>query len=170
MKNKIDKKAVFDWSFISLGVALLLYIATMFFTIGCCPLRQVEIEHRVEYTYKDSTILKDSTVVIPVERIVDVVPVYDSLKMETSMAKASAWVDTTTHTLKGNLENKQGIQYKYIYKDRIEYRDSLVYKEVPVEVEVVKTVHPKYEVWLWWWLALSVAGIALFIYKKILPF
>ena len=138
--------------------------------LACGPVKEIPIETRIEYTYIDSLRIKDSTVVIPIERIVDVVPAYDTLKMETSMARSSAWVDTTTHTLKGNLENKQGVQYKYIYKDRIEYRDSLVYRDVPVPVETIKTVHPKYEVWLWWWFALSVAGIALFIFMKIKGF
>lgn len=137
--------------------------------LGCRTIKEIPVEHRIEYTYIDSLRIKDSTVYYPKERIVDVVPAYDSLKMETSLAEARAWVDTTTHTLKGSIENKEGVQYKYIFKDKIQYRDSLVYKEVPVpvEVEIVKTKYPAIFWWLLGWCILSIAGIVLFIYAKI---
>lgn len=143
-------------------------ILTAMLTIltACATIKPVPVETIIQYQTRDSLVLRDSTILIPKERIVDVVPAYDSLRLETSMAFAQAWVDTTTHTLKGKIENKQGTQYKYIYKDRFVTKDSLVYKEVPVPVEVIKTVHPKYEVWLWWWFALTIAAIAILIYFK----
>ena len=100
---------------------------------------------------KDSIRWKDSTVLvpIPVERYVDVVRQYDTLRLETSMAKSEAFVDTLTHTLKGNLEHKpEALKTVIKYKDRIvvEYRDSIVTKEVPVEVEVIKPKTPR---WAW---------------------
>ena len=136
------------------------------FSAGCGTIKEIPVEHRVEYEYRDSVRFKDSTVVVPVERVVDLVPPYDTLKLETSMAAAEAWVDTTTHTLKGKLENKQGIIYKYKDREKIVYRDSLVYQDVPVEVEVVKTVHPSYEPWLWLWGILSLAGLCFWVYKR----
>ena len=136
---------------------------------GCATIRPVPVETVIRYETRDSLILRDSTVMIPIERIVDVVPAYDTLKMETSMAEARAWVDTTTHTLKGELKNKAGTQYKYVDREKIVYKDSIVTKEVPVEVEVVKTVHPKYEKWLWIYTILSLAGLALLAYFKIRP-
>ena len=100
---------------------------------------------------KDSLVIHQDTVKVPVpvERYVDVVPAYDTLRLETTLAKSEAYVDTLTHTLKGNLEHKPGAittDVKYLERIRVEYRDSLVTKEVPVEVEVVKTVTPK---WAW---------------------
>lgn len=100
---------------------------------------------------KDSIRWKDSTVLvpIPVERYVDVVRQYDTLRLETTLAKSEAYVDTLTHTLKGNLEHKpEALKTVIKYKDRIvvEYRDSIVTKEVPVEVEVIKTKTPR---WAW---------------------
>lgn len=134
---------------------------------ACATIKPVPVETIIQYQTRDSLVVRDSTVIIPIERVVDVVPAYDSLRLETSMAFAKAWVDTTTHTLKGQIQNKTGTQYKYIYRDRIVKKDSLVYQDVPVPVEVVKTVHPKYEKWLWWWFALSIAAIMLFVYLKI---
>ena len=134
---------------------------------GCATIKPVPVETIIQYEKRDSLILRDSTVLIPKERIVDVVPAYDSLRLETSMAFARAWVDTTTHTLKGSIENKEGVQYKYIFKDKIQYRDSLVYKEIPVEVEKLVKTHYAYEKWLWIYTILSLAGLALFIYTKI---
>ena len=133
---------------------------------GCGIVKTVPVETIIQYETRDSLVLRDSTVLIPKERIVDVVPVYDSLEMETSMAKAKAWVDTTTHTLKGTLENKQGTQYKYIYKDKIVYRDSIVTKEVPVEVEKIVQSHYRYEKWLWIYLIASLLAIGAYLYIK----
>lgn len=146
---------------------VLAYIALGLLVLGCGSIKQVPVEHQVIYNYVDSLRIKDSTVVIPVERIVDVARDYDTLRMETSKAKAEAYVDTSLHMLRGSIENKAGTEYKYIYQDRIVYRDSIVTKEVPVEVEVEKTVHPKYEKWLWVWLVLSVSAAGIWIFFKL---
>lgn len=105
---------------------------------------------------RDSVVIHkvDSVVIIPVERVVDVVPQYDTLNLETSKAKAIAYVDTTVHALKGKIENKTGSEYKYIYKDRIVYRDSVTVKEVPVPYEVVREI-TKIPKMFWWLLGLT---------------
>ena len=99
----------------------------------------------------------------------DLVAQYDTLNLETSLAKSQAYVDTTTHTLKGNIENKQGIQQQY--KEKIiyrEHRDTLWReKEVPVEVVKEKKVVPK---WCWRLLVFDVVLFLVFaawIYLKI---
>lgn len=137
---------------------------------SCGPIKQIPVQTIINY--KDSTIVNvvDSTVYIPKERIVDVVVQYDTLKLETNMAKAEAYVDTTLHLLKGSIENKKGVQYKYKYKDRIEYRDSIIAKEVPVEVpvEVVKYKHYWYESILWLFALLSIGYIGFKLVKRYL--
>ena len=109
----------------------------------------------------------DSVRYIPKEIVKDIVPQYDTLVMETSMAKSTSYVDTTTHTLKGKLENKKGIEYKYIYKDRVEYRDSIhvVREPYPVEVEKIVHKHYWYESILWLFTILAVVFIAFKIIK-----
>lgn len=131
-----------------------LYFLLFFFilTIFSCKTPQpsvTTIVNRVDstvITYKDSTIYTE----IPVEKIVDIANLLDTLNMETSIAKAQAWVDTTTNTLKGSLENKDTVLPKVVYlpsKVKVEYRDSIQTKEIPVEVIVEKKVVPK---WCWW--------------------
>lgn len=140
--------------------------------IGCRTLKEIPMETKIIYEYRDSTIIKDSVraIDLPVERIIDIKPIYDTLELETSLAASKTWLDTTFHMLRGEIHNKPQANISTPYEEHIVVKDSIVTKEVPVEVEVVKTVHPKYEKWLWWWLAVSVAGIALFIFAKIKGF
>lgn len=117
-----------------------------------CATIKPKPETNTQINIKDSTVVHtiDSVVIRPVERVVDIVAQYDTLKMETSLAKANAYVDTTLHMLRGSIENKNGTKEKYIYKDKIVYKDSIVVKETKVPYEVVKEVTkiPK----LFWWL------------------
>lgn len=144
-------------------LSAIILLATL---VGCAMIRPVPVQTEIRYEIRDSLNLRDSTVLIPIEVVKDMVPPYDTLKMETTMAKAQAWVDTTTHTLKGALTNKQGVQYKYVYRDKIQYRDSLVYKEVPVEVEKIVKTHYPYEKWLWIYVILSLVLAATYICIK----
>ena len=139
------------------GRGIIILLGLLLF--GCKTPQYVPVEHQVIYNYVDSLRIKDSTVVIPVERVVDIVPVYDTLVLETSKAVAKSWVDTTFHGLRGSIENKTGVEYKHIYQDRIVVKDSLVFQDVPVPVEVVKTVHPDYEWVLWVWFVASLVGL-----------
>lgn len=113
-------------SFLITGLILALF--------GCSPIRKTIITEKVEVIQRDSTVIKDSIVITPVEKIVDIVPVYDTLYMETSLAKAKAYVDTNIHILMGNMENKQQLVQKIEYRDKYVFRDTISYKEVPVEV------------------------------------
>lgn len=123
--------------------------------------------------YRDSVVYKVDTlrIPVPVETVREVVPPMDTLSMETSVAEAKAWVDTTTNALKGVLKNKKTAlsQPQVVYKEKIAYRDSLVYKEVPVPVEVEKIVKR-----VPWWAkflstigGLALAAAALYILRKL---
>ena len=147
-------------------------LVTILMLLGCSTLKhQPTTTTNVVTVVKDSLVIHQDTVMIdiPIERYVDVVPVYDTLRLETSLAKSEAYVDTLTHTLKGNLEHKPNslkTEIKYVERTRIEYRDSLVTKEVPVEVEVIKTKVPK---WCWYLLVLNVltlVAIGIRVYLK----
>lgn len=139
---------------------LLLFILLLFVscsTIKYVPVKGVDIYH-TEY------ITKDSIVYTPVEVIKEVVPELDTLYMETSVAKAKAYLDTNLNTLKGEMKNKKEI----IYRDKIVYRDSIVIQkqEVPVEVEVEKKAVPS---WCWWMLGINILviiGFAIRLYFK----
>lgn len=137
-------------------------------TVAGCGLfkHQPSPQEQTIVHYKDSTIVRDSVVVIPVpvEKIVDVVPVYDTLYMETSLARATAHVDTALHLLRGSIENRQDNPVEVVvqYRDRIVVRDSVTVVEKPVEVEVVREVIPKS---YWLWLAISICTLLFIMYK-----
>lgn len=143
--------------------ALLIILTILSLITSCKTIQYVPIESDTKIEYRDTTIYRDSVVYTPIEVVKEVVPELDTLKMETSLAEASAYVDTTTNTLKGSIRNKKGITEKIKYKEKIVYRDSIVTQEIPVEVEVEKEVkvHPWYERILWF---LSVIGCTSIIY------
>lgn len=89
---------------------------------------------KIETIYKDSIRYVDS--IIPVERYVDIARDYDTLTLETSQAKAQCWVDSIF--LKGMIENKKVINYKYIDRWNTITNDSIVYKDKIDYIETIK--------------------------------
>lgn len=146
-------------AFISTATAVLMLL-------GCATIRPVPVQTttHAQTIVKDSIRWKDSTIYVqvPIERYVDVVPVYDTLRLETELAQAEAYVDTLTRTLKGNIENRKE-PFKTIikYQDRkVEIRkDSIITKEIPVEVETIKKVVPR---WCWYLLAFNLICLIAF--------
>ena len=132
----------------------ILLIFLLLFT-GCSTIKYVPIKG--EDIYHTEYVTKDSIVYTPVEVIKEVVPELDTLYMETSVAKAKAYLDTNLNALKGEMKNKKEI----IYGDKIVYRDSIIIQkqEVPVEVEVEKKVVPG---WCWWLLGINILAVIYF--------
>ena len=120
----------------------IIYIIFLLSFIGCSTTRYVPVKgvEKEVTNYKDSIRIRDSIVVIPVERIVDIVPQYDTLKMETTQAKAKAYVDTTLHLLRGSIENKDKAKTDVRYVIRFVERTDTVYIEKPIPYEVEKKV------------------------------
>ena len=118
----------------------------------------------------DSIAWHDSTIVhyLEKERYVDIVKPLDTLNLETTYAKATAYLDTTMRALRGSIENKD-VPVKTVikWKEKIEYRDSITVKEVPVPVEVIKEKYPKS---YWWLLGIVVAALIYFGIKIYLKF
>lgn len=142
----------------------LILIALAILTLGCSPIRRVVTEYKTEYVIKDSLNVRDSVIVVPVERYVDIAP--DTLTMETSLAKATAYLDTSIHMLRGSIENKQQIIYKYKYIDRWHTKDSLVYVEKEVPVDKIVKVKNKTNGFLLGWFICSILAIVVFVLKK----
>ena len=120
-------------------VALLLlgYIFILFSCKSVSRVTETTSNEKIEIVYKDSIRYVDSTVIIPVERYVDIVRSYDTLELETSQAKAKAWVDSIF--LRGEIENKAIVQYKYV--DKWHVKDSLVYKDKEdSEISQIETI------------------------------
>ena len=144
----------------------LLFILTLI--CSCSPKIYPPSEHIV---IRDSVnvIIRDSINWIPKERIVDVVPTYDTLKMETSLASSTAYVDTNTHTLKGKIENKKGVEKCIKIVEKYAEKCDTIFVKVPVTVEVEKPVKyiPKF---FWGTLVYAVLVTLLFAVKIYLKF
>ena len=120
-------------------------------------------------TVKETEVIKDTVkikadtvrVEIPKEVIVNVVPELDTLKMETSIAESTAYLDTLTNTLKGTLKNKKTELQKEIQTvEKTKFFEHKV--EVPVEVEVVKTKTPR---WAWVLLLINITVLVSFLIR-----
>lgn len=137
---------------------------------GCSLIKYVPIETGTTVNVKDSLVLhiKDSIRISEATYQKDLAWITDTLRITGNRSSMVAYADTLKEVLVGSLKEEEiEERYKIIYKDKVVYKDSLVTKEIPVEVEVVKTVHPKYEKYLWFWSILSILCIGLFLYKKI---
>ena len=121
---------------------IFLFIILLLSFVGCSTTRYIPIKEteREVVNYKDSVRIRDSIVVIPVERIVDVVPTYDTLRLETTQAKAKAYVDTTLHLLRGSIENKDKAKTEVREVVKFVERTDTIYVEKPVPYEVEKKV------------------------------
>ena len=121
---------------------IFLFIILILTFMGCSTTRYVpvkEIEKEVT-NHKDSIRIRDSIVVIPVERIVDIVPQYDTLKLETTQARAKAYVDTTLHLLRGSIENKDKAKTEVREVVKFVEKIDTLYIDKPVPYEVEKQV------------------------------
>ena len=126
---------------------LLILVAIM---LGACGTPKYITVKEKEYI-KDTVVIRADTVKvdIPVEVKVNVVPQLDTLKMATSVAESTAYLDTLTQTLKGSIKNKKTeLQKEIQVVEKIKYVEHKV--EVPIPYEVVKTKVP-----LWAWILLS---------------
>lgn len=153
-----------------------LYLHTVILSVctvilsGCGMAKQLPSTH-TEINYIDSCVVnvRDSVVLIPIERIVDIVPQYDTLYMSTTIAESKAYVDTALHLLKGEIRNKD----TYQFKERVEYTDRVIEKIDSVYVEkpiVQEKVKYKTIPLFWWSLGLNAVFILLlgaYIYTKI---
>lgn len=137
----------------------------IFFLIlaSCKTIQYVPVETIKEVHVKDSIYVTDTLVRVELEkaRLSDFVDVGDTLILQTDLSRSTAFLDTTAGKLKGTLENiKPYVEKPIPVQHKIEYRDSLVYRDVPVPVEVEKKV----VVVPFFWKFLSVIGlIALFL-------
>ena len=142
------------------------------FLPACTVTKYVPVETIREVHVKDSVYLRDTLIKIELEkaRLSDFVDLGDTLVLQTDLARATAFVDSTKGILRGTIENiKPYIEKPIPVQHKIEYRDSIITKEKVVtnEIEVEKKVIPK---WAWWSLIASIvmaAGIILFIFSPL---
>lgn len=156
-------------------IALVALLALIFGFIICmtgCKTHQTVIKEEIVTRYVDSTIWHTDTSYfeIPVEVYRDYTGLLDTLRLENKYSIAWSAVDTNNMILLGELKSKNiKVPIEYKWKERIVYQDSIVEKtkEVPVEVEVIKKVTPK---WAWWTLFICIGLIVYFGIRLYLRF
>lgn len=153
IQNYLEKTKGFFMKKIGMIIVTALALIT-----SCRTIQYVPVETNTDVHVKDSVVwnIKDSVRITERSVYKDYTGLLDTLRISNDRASMTAWADTTRNLINGTLETEpQEEKTKIIYKDRWNTRDSLVYKEVPVEVpvEVVKEVVPKF------WRVMGVFGI-----------
>ena len=138
---------------------------------ACSPkIVYVPVKETETITVRDTTVLRDTTLLYKIEKekYTEYTGLLDTLKLSTAYAESEAWVDTTANLLKGRISSKPEKEIVVKWKDRTVYRDSIVYKEKPVPVEVEKKVKyvPWYAKFLSWVGAFALIAAILYILKK----
>ena len=150
---------------------IVLIFLLVFVVCSCGPVRYIPVEKNETINIRDSVILRDSTVItyLQKEKIKEVVPELDTLIMETTYVRSKSYLDTTTNTLQGTLEQLDSVpvKTKIVFKDRIITQEKIVEKEIPVEVVREKKVTPK---WIWWSLGLNFLIFVIFVWRSKLKY
>lgn len=149
--------------------AITILMCLLLFGCGHSKHIAVQQEHNI-YRFIDKVRWYDSTVIVklPLERVKDIVPTYNLLHMETSLAVAEARLDTASHSLVGEMWNKDEIPTQIRWKERVVYRDSIVTvkEEIPVEVVRERVKYPK-TYWILLAFFLGILGLTGYrIYRK----
>lgn len=156
------------------GLPLILSIALYGAILGSCgQIKHLPTETTTEIHYVDSVRyeIRDSIRIIERSRWKDYGGLLDTLRIRGNRSEMKAWTDTTNNILNGSLEeDPQEEKQRIIYRDRWKTKDSLVYVEKPVPVEVTKEVIKV--PWIYKVLSavglLSILGIALWaLWKKL---
>lgn len=147
---------------------IVLIISLLCLAVSCKTIQYIPIKGDTQIEYRDTTIWRDSLIYTPIEVVKEIVPELDTLYMSTSLAEASAYVDTTNRVIRGIIKNKKGITEQIKWREKIVYRDSISTQEVPVPVEVVKEVktHFWYEKLLWIFSIIGLGTIAIKVMKR----
>lgn len=135
-------------------------LVTLLLMLGCATIRPVPVQTttQVQTVVKDSVVIHRDTVTLEVPVETSSSFQVQSSHLETTVALSDAYVDSTG-LLNHTLSNKHfKLEKEIVYQDRkvVEYRDSVSIKEIPVEVQVIRKVVPK---WCWYLLALNVIGV-----------
>ena len=123
-----------------------------------CKTTYLPSSSSTETHIKDSTVwnIKDSIRIIERSRYKDYGGLLDTLRVKGNRSSSKSWVDTTRNVLNTELvEEPIEEKTRIVYKDRLEYRDSIQVKKeyYPLEVPVEKKVYPK------WMIVLSLLGV-----------
>lgn len=127
----------------------IIFAALLAALAACSTIKYVPVETIKEVHVRDSVYFRDTLVRVELKkaRISDFVDPSDTLVLQTDLARSTTFLDTTRNVLRGTIENtKPHVEKKIPVKEKIVYRDSLVYVKEPYPVDVEKPV--KYIPWI----------------------
>lgn len=121
-----------------------LMILALLMVCGCSTIKYVPIETDREVKVITETVYRDTVIFRDLPKESHSQMTVDTSRVETSLAESTVYIDTATNMINHSIRNKvDSIRVEYKYLERKVYRDSIITKEIPVEVEVEKTVIPK---------------------------
>jgi hypothetical protein len=117
------------------SLVFIVLVAVLF--TACTTIKYVPIETVREISVHDTTYLHktDTLVQIPEVSLSDFIDLNDTLIMRGTLSEARSWVDSTAMVLKGRLVQTGKIPVQIIEKERVVVKDSLITREIPIEVE-----------------------------------
>lgn len=143
---------------------IFLFIIFIFCFIGCSHIRYIPVTSERWIIQRDTIIERIDSVKVQIEKEYIEVFKRDSSHLETKYAVSDAVIDTTGY-LRHILKNKSGdIPVRVVTKEIISYRDSIITKEVPIEVEVIKYKYNKifYFFLIWFFVTFCIYLVKLF--------
>lgn len=135
------KKIRINWWRIGDYVTFLLpWVLAIGLMAGCGPVKYVPTDTTERIEYRDSLIYILDTLEVPVpyEVVREVIPDMDTSCLETDIAKSVAFLDKERKELHHTLEQKGTVKTVVDTVVKIQYVNTYIDREVPVEVEVIK--------------------------------
>jgi len=116
---------------------VLVYVAAGLLVFGGCKTIYVPVETIREVSVHDTTYLHrtDTLVQIPEMSLSDFIDVKDTLTIRSSYATSKSWIDQEHNILAGKLIQGGKLPVQIIEKERVVVKDSLITREIPIEVE-----------------------------------
>lgn len=133
-----------------------IYLLAALVFAACSKTVYVPVETTKYVAVHDTTFLHrtDTLVQVPDVSISDFIDVKDTLVMKSGIVTSKSWVDPELSVLKGRLVQTGKIPVQIVERERVVVKDSVVVKEVPVEVDKPVPYVPLL------WKIFSVIGIA----------
>lgn len=121
-------------------IILFFFIFPLITNTSCVKLKEVPIQNIEKIIYKDSIVfLHDSiTIHIPHETIIEIIPLLDTSFLKTSFAESTAFIDTSKKKINHTLTQTGELNVIYDTIIKFNYKESIIEKEIPVEVEIIK--------------------------------
>ena len=117
---------------------ILVYLAAGLLVFGGCKtIQYVPIETTKYVSVHDTTYLHktDTLVQVPEVSLSDFIDVKDTLTIRSSYATSKSWIDQEHNILAGKLIQGGKLPVQIIEKERVVVKDSLITREIPIEVD-----------------------------------